>query len=114
MPRGKYDTLTEQMFYVLLCLKIECYGMDIMERVRERTGGRVVIGPGTLYHLLDDFLAVGWIKETKTPGRRRCYRITDEGKSMLEREYRRLRQLTEDYVSFHREECGDETDQKTL
>lgn len=114
MPRGKYDTLTEQMFYVLLCLKIECYGMDIMERVRERTGGRVVIGPGTLYHLLDDFLAVGWIKETKTQGRRRCYRITDEGKSMLEREYRRLRQLTEDYVSFHREECGDETDQKTL
>ena len=110
MPRGKYDTLTEQMFYVLLCLKIECYGMDIMERVRERTGGRVVIGPGTLYHLLDDFLAVGWIKETRTQGRRRCYRITDEGKSMLEREYRRLRQLTEDYVSFHREECGDETD----
>ena len=114
MPRGKYDTLTEQMFYVLLCLQIECYGMDIMERVRSRTEGRVVIGPGTLYHLLDDFLAVGWIQETRTQGRRRCYRITDEGKSMLEREYRRLRQLTEDYVSFHREECGDETDKKTL
>ena len=47
------------MFYVLLCLQIECYGMDIMERVRSRTEGRVVIGPGTLYHLLDDFLAVG-------------------------------------------------------
>ena len=110
MPRGKYDTLTEQMCYILLCLQIECYGIDIMERVRSRTGGRVIIGPGTLYHLLDDFLSMGWIKETRTSGRRRCYLITETGRATLEKEYQRLRQLTEDYNTFHREECGDETD----
>lgn len=34
MPREKFRTLTEQMFYILLCLRQECCGMDIMERSR--------------------------------------------------------------------------------
>ena len=42
MAREKFQTLTEQMFYILLCLRRECCGVDIMERVREMTGGRVV------------------------------------------------------------------------
>ena len=33
MAREKFQTLTEQMFYILLCLQEECYGMDIMEKV---------------------------------------------------------------------------------
>ena len=53
MAREKYQTLTEQMFYILLCLTREQCGVDIMERVREMTEGRVVIGPGTLYSLLE-------------------------------------------------------------
>ena len=48
MARAKFQTLTEQMFYILLCLRQECCGMDIMERVREMTEGRVNLGPGTL------------------------------------------------------------------
>lgn len=32
MAREKFQTLTEQMFYILLCLQEECYGMDIMEK----------------------------------------------------------------------------------
>ena len=55
MARAKFQTLTEQMFYVLLCLRQECCGMDIMEKVHEMTEGRVNIGPGTLYNLLDQF-----------------------------------------------------------
>ena len=38
MPREKFQTLTEQMFYILLCLREECCGMDIMERVRGWAG----------------------------------------------------------------------------
>lgn len=34
MAREKFQTLTEQMFYVLLCLREECCGMDLMERIR--------------------------------------------------------------------------------
>ncbi len=52
MAREKFQTLTEQMFYVLLCLREECCGMDLMERIRLLTSGRVSVGPGTLYNLL--------------------------------------------------------------
>ena len=34
MAREKFKTLTEQMFYILLCLCEECRGMDILEMVR--------------------------------------------------------------------------------
>ena len=48
MPREKFKTLTEQMFYILLCLRRECRGVDILETVRATTAGRVTIGSGTL------------------------------------------------------------------
>ena len=65
MAREKFSTLTEQMFYILLCLREECCGMDVMARVNELTGGRVAVGPGTLYNLLEQFLAAGYIVETR-------------------------------------------------
>ena len=44
MAREKFKTLTEQMFYVLLCLQQECCGNDILLRVPEMTSGRVNVG----------------------------------------------------------------------
>ena len=87
MPRAKFQTLTEQMFYVLLCLTKECYGMDILDQVPAMTGGRVNVGSGTLYNLLEQFLEEGFIRETKVEGRRRSYILTDKGADMLEKEY---------------------------
>lgn len=100
MAREKFQTLTEQMFYILLCLQSECYGMDIMERVRTMTHERVLIGPGTLYHLLESFVKAGMIFETKVEGRKRSYLITDTGKQALESEYQRLMTLTADYRQY--------------
>ena len=97
MARAKFQTLTEQMFYVLLCLRRECCGTDVMERVRQLTRERVTVGPGTLYSLLDSFLQAGMIRETRVEGRKRSYLITEEGRRALEEEYRRLRLLTADY-----------------
>lgn len=97
MAREKFKTLTEQMFYVLLCLMEECYGMDILEKVPAMTKGRVTVGSGTLYHLLEQFLEENMIRETKVEGRRRSYLITEKGKDMLEKEYRRLAAQAEDY-----------------
>ncbi len=97
MAREKFQTLTEQMFYILLCLRSECYGMDIMEKVCTMTGGRVAVGPGTLYNLLESFVAAGMIRETKVEGRRRSYLITDTGMQVLEAEYQRLMTLAADY-----------------
>ena len=97
MPREKFQALTEQMFYILLCLRQECCGTDIMARVQEMTNGRVSVGPGTLYNLLESFLTAGMIRETKVEGRKRSYLITETGKTALEEEYRRLLTLTADY-----------------
>ena len=103
VAREKFQTLTEQMFYILLCLNDECCGVDIMERITQITGGRISVGPGTLYTLLDSFLKAGMIRETRTDGRRRSYLITPAGASLLEAEYKRLRILTEDYLEFFKE-----------
>jgi len=97
LAREKFSTLTEQMFYILLCLRSECCGMDIMQQVTDLTGGRIRIGPGTLYNLLEQFAAAGMIRETKSEGRRRSYILTDTGRQALDNEYRRLRQQAEDF-----------------
>ena len=104
MAREKFQTLTEQMFYILLCLRRECCGADIMAQVQQLTGGRVSVGPGTLYNRLEQVLSAGMIAETKVEGRRRSYLITDAGKAALSEEYRRLRLLAADYEACMREE----------
>lgn len=97
MPRAKFGTLTEQMFYVLLCLTEECYGLDILDRVPAMTENRVSVGSGTLYNLLEQFLEEGMIVETKVEGRRRSYILTNKGKEMLDKEFRRIQAQAEDY-----------------
>ena len=56
--------------------------MDILETVRNMTGGRVNIGSGTLYDLLEQFVEEEIIAETRTEGRRRSYIITEKGKGI--------------------------------
>ena len=104
MPREKFRTLTEQMFYILLCLQVERRGMDILETVRTLTNGRVNIGSGTLYDLLELFAKEGFIRETKAEGRRRSYIITEKGREMLDKEYDRIRRQAMDYERMLRGE----------
>ena len=91
MPRERFKTLTEQMFYILLCLHQERRGVEILEMVRTLTGS------GTLYDLLEQFTAEGMIQEVRAEGRRRSYIITEKGRQMLDREYRRIRSQAADY-----------------
>jgi DNA-binding PadR family transcriptional regulator len=104
MPRAKFQTLTEQMFYILLCLKNECYGMDILDKVPAMTDNRVKVGSGTLYNLLEQFSDAGMIRETKVEGRRRSYILTDKGKETLDKEFRRVCAQASDYRRTFREE----------
>ena len=97
MSREKFKTLTEQMYYVLLCLRHECCGTDIMNMTLEMTDGRVRIGPGTLYNLLEQFADAGMIRETGVEGRKRSYILTDGGEELLGNEYQRLIQQIKDY-----------------
>ena len=98
MPRAKFQTLTEQMFYILLCLSSECCGMDIMDAVPRMTSGRVSVGPGTLYNLLEQFSEEGMIRETRAEGRRRSYIITEKGRDALKAEFERIQKQSADYL----------------
>lgn len=97
MAREKFQTLTEQMFYILLSLREELCGADVMARVAELTGSRVMIGPGTLYNLLESFLNAEMIEETAVEGRRRSYRLTAVGEQALLAEANRMETLLADY-----------------
>ena len=85
------------MFYILLCLLEERCGVDIMALLDEMTGGRVKVGPGTLYNLLEEFTAAEMIRETRAVGRKRSYIITEHGREILNRERERLARITADY-----------------
>lgn len=104
MAREKFRTLTEQMFYILLCLRQECCGMDILDRVPQMTEGRVSVGSGTLYNLLEQFLEEGFIRETRVEGRRRSYLLTEKGREVLRKEYDRIRTQALDYELVLRRE----------
>ena len=89
--------LTEPMFYVLMSfLRRDMCGIDITEFVERKTGGRVRLGPGTLYTLLGKFLDGGLIEETEVDGRKRTYRITQKGREAYREELERLRACVRD------------------
>lgn len=80
--------------------------MDIMTRIEDMTLGRVKVGPGTLYNLLEQFADAGYIRLTKVEGRRRSYILTDRGETALREEYRRICTLAGDYRRFFEKEDG--------
>ena len=104
MPREKFQALTEPMFYILMTLKAERCGMDIMTEIDRLTGGRIKVGPGTLYNLLEQFQAAGFICQTRVEGRRRSYILTKKGEAVLEEEYNRICAQAADYRRLMREE----------
>ena len=96
MAREQFQTLTEPMYYILLALTEECCGVDIMEKVRQISDGRVKVGPGTLYAMLSRFEENDVIRKTAEEGRRKSYIITDTGRQMLKDEYERLKMMVRD------------------
>ena len=90
--------LTPAVFHVLLALADrERHGYAIMQEVEETTGGRVSMGPGTLYGTIKRLLAAGWIEESEErpdpeidDRRRRYYRLTDRGRRLAGAEAARL------------------------
>jgi DNA-binding PadR family transcriptional regulator len=90
--------LTPVALHVLLALADgERHGYGIMLEVRERTGGRVRLGPGTLYGAIKRLKEGGVIEESGTrpdpeaDDERRCYyRLTGFGREVLEAEVERL------------------------
>jgi DNA-binding PadR family transcriptional regulator len=96
MPREALKTLSESMYYVLLSLTEERCGIEIMSKVFEISGGRVQIGPGTLYTMLSKFESNKMIRCVSAEPKRKNYIITPYGSGMLKEEYERIARLASD------------------
>ncbi len=93
---GRDTPLTEAFFYILLALRKPNHGYGIIREVEKLTGGRVVLGAGTLYGALQSMEKREWIcvcSEEKESRKKKEYRITDLGKSVFAAERRRLVEL---------------------
>ena len=88
--------MTEAAYYVLLSLLETGYGYGMMQRIRELSGGRLEMGPGTLYGVLTRMRKEGLITLESQDERRKNYAITPAGREALAAEYRRLKKLVQD------------------
>lgn len=90
--------LSPTAFHVLVAMaQGPKHGYAIAQEVEELTGGRIVMGPGTLYGSLQRLVASELIAEADNPGdeglhagRRRYYAITNLGSAALRSESERL------------------------
>lgn len=86
--------LTEATFCILAALAEPRHGYAVMQWTAEATGGRVKLGPGTLYGALTSLLERGLILPAGEGGeggeRRKVYILTHAGRTVLEAETLRL------------------------
>jgi DNA-binding PadR family transcriptional regulator len=95
MPKRKLDPLPSAAFQILLSLADgDLHGYAIMRQVEEQTGGRLRLGPGTLYSSIQALLEEKFIEEVSQPGevseRRRFYRLTAAGRKQARAEAEKL------------------------
>ena len=96
MPKRKLDPLPSAAFQILLSLANEnLHGYGIMRQVEQQTGGRMRLGPGTLYSSIQALSEDGLIEEVdqNTDERRRYYRLTSSGRKLARSEAERLADL---------------------
>lgn len=88
--------MTEAMYYILLALCQPRHGYAIMSAIEEISRGRVIMGPGTLYGVLNRLEKEKLIQLEEDDGRRKTYSITAMGRLALVDEYQRLTALVKD------------------
>ncbi len=92
----KYSPLTETTFYILISLLEPLHGYGIMQKVEKLSGGRIKLGPGTLYGALGNLLEAKMIELESSEisdNRRKVYRIKGLGIDMIEHEINRLEEM---------------------
>lgn len=86
--------LTEATFIILASLLKPRHGYGIMQDAEQMSGGRIRLGPGTLYGALNNLLKQKLIERVEDEGgddeRRKAYRLTPLGKLVVELECERL------------------------
>ena len=91
--RKVYVPMTETSFYILLCLREESHGYNIIRKVEELTEGEIRISPGTMYGSLSKMEKDNLIYFVREEEKRKTYCITDLGKDVLALEMQRIERL---------------------
>ncbi len=91
--RKVYVPMTETGFYILMCLRREMHGYSIVQRVAELTGGEIRLSPGTMYGSLSKMEGDGLISFVREEEKRKIYRITALGETVLRQEMKRIERL---------------------
>ena len=76
--RKVYVPMTETGFYILLCLREECHGYGIVQRVEALTDGEIRLSPGTMYGSLSKMEKDGLICFVREEEKRKIYSITGQ------------------------------------
>ncbi len=99
MAGRRNQTLKPRWFQILLALSDQDrHGSDIVREVLRQTDGELRLWPAMLYRSVDQLVEQGMIGELKdldsrptgASGKRRYFRITDAGRSVLAAEADRL------------------------
>jgi DNA-binding PadR family transcriptional regulator len=90
--------MTEAMYYVLLALSKPTHGYQLMIDIKEISGRRIEMGPGTLYGVLTRLLKEKLLRIKQDDGRRKTYELTEQGEIALKVEYQRLKLMIKDGV----------------
>ncbi len=99
MPKRKLDPLPPAAFQILLSLaEADLHGYGIMRQIADQTGGRMRLGPGTLYSSIQSLLEEKLIQEvnvadSENADRRRVYRLSSAGRKLARKEAERLADL---------------------
>ncbi len=91
----RFLPLSTPVLHILLALGGEhLHGLGIMEAIAEKSEGRAVILPGTLYVTLNRMVDEGLIVEADRPEgadtRRKYYRATELGREVVAAEMERM------------------------
>lgn len=92
------NTLTPAAFHILMALADrDRHGLGIVDEIELRTGGEIVLGPGSLYGTIKRLRKAGYIagalrapNPSDDDSRRRYYTLTPAGREALTREARRM------------------------
>ncbi len=98
---GNLLPLSAASFYILVALAdADRHGYSILSDIAERTAGKVKLNPGTLYTTIKRLLSDGLLIELEErpdpeadDERRRYYRITPLGRTVVRAEAARLQDL---------------------
>ena len=79
---------------LLILRRQESYGYQIIQELKDKTGGELKIAEGTLYPVLKKMESKNWIegawKKADSGRERRYYILTGKGKQELEAQYSQL------------------------